>query len=107
MLFKLEHKKMILEGTKTVTRRVWKKPMVKIGGIYKAKLKMLSKEYFAKIRILNYTKQELGDMTDEDANKEGYTDLMAFHDKWIEINGNWIDNMIVDVIEFELVKEIS
>ena len=79
--------------------------MVKIGGIYKAKLKMLSKEYFAKIRILNHTKQELGDMTDEDAQKEGYPDVMAFHDVWVQINGHWIDNMIVDVIEFELVKD--
>jgi len=42
MLFKPEHKEMILNGTKTATRRVWKKPMVKVGGIYKAKTKMLS-----------------------------------------------------------------
>ena len=41
MLFRPEHKQMILDGTKTATRRVWKKPMVKVGGIYKAKLKML------------------------------------------------------------------
>lgn len=42
MLFKKEHKEMILNGTKTATRRVWKKPMVKVGGIYKCKLKMFS-----------------------------------------------------------------
>ncbi len=104
MLFKQEHKGMILKGTKTVTRRIWKKPRVKIGGIYKAKLKMLSKEYFAKIKVINYCKKELGDMTDEDAQKEGYPDIMAFHDVWIKINGTWNDNQIVDVIEFQLVK---
>ena len=49
MLFKKEHKEMILSGTKTQTRRIWKRPMVKVGGIYKAKLKMMSKDYFAKI----------------------------------------------------------
>ena len=104
MLFKPEHQKMILNGTKTATRRVWKRPMVKVGGIYKAKLKMLDKKYFAKIKVTKLYLQQLGEMTNKDAKKEGYPNLMEFHDKWVEINGWWIDNKFVDVIEFEVIK---
>jgi hypothetical protein len=104
MLFKPEHLQMILAGTKTATRRIWKKPMVKVGNIYKAKLKMLSRDYFAKIKVTKMFKQELGEMTDEDARKEGYKNIMAFHEIWIKINGAWQDNLLVDVIEFEVVK---
>lgn len=104
MLFKQEHKKMILDGTKTATRRFWKKPMVKLGGIYKARLHMLSKEYFAKIKVINLYEQELGSMTDEDAIKEGYKDVDDFREIWIKINGWWNNDVIISVIEFEVIK---
>ncbi len=104
MLFIPEHKEMILNGTKTATRRAWKKPMVKVGGVYKAKLKMLDKKYFAKIKVTKLFKQRLGDMTEEDAIKEGYKSVMDFHEIWVKINGTWHDNQEVDVIEFEVIR---
>lgn len=107
MLFKSEHKAMILNGTKTATRRDWKRPMVKVGGVYKAKLKMLSKEYFAKIKVTKLFQQPLYRMTREDANKEGYEELSDFKDIWIKINKSWNPDLIVDVIEFELVSHSS
>lgn len=105
MLFKPEHKQMILNGTKTATRRVWKKPMVKVGGIYKAKLKMLSKDYFAKIKVTQFYTQRLRKMNESDCRKEGYNSLGEFVDIWIKINGKWNPDLFVDVIEFEVVKE--
>jgi len=105
MLFKPEHIKMILDGFKTATRRVWKKPMVRVGGIYKVKIKMLSKEYACKIRVLKLYKQQLAYVTKEDAKKEGYDTLMGFRDTWIKINGEYDLNQVVDVIEFEKVIE--
>jgi hypothetical protein len=113
MLFKLEHKNMILDRSKTATRRLWEKPRVKVGGIYKAKLQMLSKEYFAKIKVTKLYKQRLCDMTQEDARKEGYPHLKEFEKIWIEINGEWNNrisghwngNEEVYVIEFERVEE--
>ncbi len=104
MLFKPEHKKMILEGKKTATRRAWKKPMVKVGGIYKCKLKMLSKKYFAKIQVTKLYRQCLGDITKQDANKEGYKLIRDFYKVWIEINGRWSSLQEVYVIEFNLLK---
>ena len=105
MLFKPEHKYLILDGKKTVTRRVWKKPMVKIGGIYKCKLKMLSKDYFAKIKVTKFFKQRLGDMNQEDVLKEGYKWNYEFMDIWKKINGIYDPVLEVDVIEFEVVKD--
>lgn len=79
--------------------------MVKAGGIYKAKLQMLSKEYFAKIKVNAVYRQGLYFMTDEDARKEGYKNIEDFSKIWIEINGEWNPNLIVYVIEFEVIKE--
>ena len=104
MLFKPEHVDMILRRSKTATRRIWKKPRVKVGGIYKAKLKMISKDYFAKIKVEALYKQPLGRMDYVDALKEGYESLDDFKKIWKKINGSWDDKLVVDVIEFELVS---
>jgi len=104
MLFKEEHKKMILENRKTQTRRIWKKPRVKVGGIYKAKTKMLSKDYFAKIKVIQLFKQKLADMTHTEVWKEGYSNIIEFQDIWRKINGTWNPHQEVDVIEFEVVE---
>lgn len=104
MLFKEIHQQMILKGTKTATRRVWKKPMVKVGGIYKCKLRMLSKNYFAKIKVTKLYKQKLMDMRDGDANKEGYPTVIKFKDIWVDINKEWLPYLEVDVVEFKVVK---
>lgn len=103
MLFKKEHKDMILSGEKIATRRVWKRPMVKVGGIYQAKLKLFSKGYFAKIKVTKLYKQRLGDMTQEDYIKEGYLWQYQFIDVWKELNGNYNPYEEVDVVEFEVV----
>lgn len=102
MLFKPEHIKMILEKRKTQTRRLWKIPRVKVGGIYKAKTQMLSKDYFAKIKVTQLFKQKLCDMTHTEVWKEGYDDIIAFKKIWTEINGNWDGNLEVYAIEFEV-----
>ncbi len=104
MLFKPEHKEMILNGTKTATRRIWKRPMVKVNGIYKCKLQMLSKDYFAKIKVTKLFKQTMVDMTYDDVKKEGYDSVEDFKNIWIKINGFWDTDAEVDVIEFEVIK---
>lgn len=105
MLFQPEHIQLILEGKKTATRRDWKKPMVKIGGIYKVKTIMLSRKYYAKIKVIDLYMEDLCDMDDEDAKKEGYKTLGAFIDVWRKINGTWDSNKKVYVIEFKLMEK--
>lgn len=103
MLFKPQHIRMIADGTKTETRRDWKKPMAKLGGEYKVKKSMMSKEYYATIKCTALFKQRLGDMRNKDADREGGYTLAEFKQIWIEINGSWDDNQIVTVVEFEMV----
>ncbi len=105
MLFKKIHKEMILNGTKTTTRRIWKRPMVKVGGIYKCKSKMFDKKCFANIKVTKLYRQKLRDMNDEDAKKEGYNNVIDFQDIWIKINREWYPFLEVFVIEFEVVKK--
>ncbi len=111
MLFKPEHVEMIKNGTKTQTRRNWKRRMVKVydpehperGGIYKVKTQMLSKDHHCKIRVTDVRREMLYGLTLEDAKKEGYNSIEEYEKVWEEINGSF-DNIWVYVVDFELVK---
>ena len=105
LLFKPEHVEPILEGAKTQTRRTWKKPRVKVGGTYKAKTKLFSKEYFALIRVTGLRKEKLGDITPEDARAEGGYTIEEFREVWRHINGEWDPEQEVWVVEFEVLRE--
>lgn len=95
LLFKPPHVPLILAGIKTDTRRLWidkktgkarNKPRCKVGAIHLAKTQMLSKEYFAKLLILKTWKEKLGDITDDDALKEGYNNREEYLLAFFEIN---------------------
>lgn len=105
ILFKPEHVPLILNGTKTQTRRLWKTSRARVGSIHKAKTKMLSKDYFAKIHILKVWQEQLGCISDSDAHKEGYPSRYAYFKKFDKINGRTSLDRWLWVVEFELVKE--
>lgn len=99
---------MILKGTKTATRRNWKKRMVRKGGVYKCKLQMLSKDYFAKIIVTKVYQQDLIDMSFEDIKKEGYETAEEFDEVFRKINkikGHLDTDIRVWVIEFKVVED--
>ena len=101
LLFKPEHVETILTDKKTQTRRIWKKPRAKVGSVHLAKTKMLSKEYFAKLRILDVRQERLGDITEADAQAEGGYSVDTFQQVWVSINGSWDGDMMVYVVTFE------
>ena len=101
MLFKPEHVDMIMQGIKTATRRAWKRPMAKPGGLYPVQVRMFQRRAECPlIRVTRVYRQRLGDMTEEDARKEGGYTLDEFRDVWIGINGAWDDDQMVYVVEF-------
>ena len=105
MLFKPEHISMIKTGSKTATRRLWKKPHVKPGGVYHAQVTMFQpkKESSTFIRVTAVYQQKLGDMTKKDAYKEGGYTLEEFKRVFEDITKTvWDDNLVVWVVEFKM-----
>jgi len=105
MLFIHEHVELIKKGIKTQTRRKWKLRMVKPNGIYKVKTQLMSKAHHCMIRVNNVRMERLGDMTDQDAIKAGGCTLEAYKRVWTARNGEWDPELLLQVVDFQLVKE--
>jgi hypothetical protein len=102
MMFNKDLLEMVLSGRKTQTRRRHKHPL-------KEKQKYVVKRNWYKnteqyIQIKKVYPQKLGDVTQEEARKEGFSGLDEFREAWIRINGSWDPDMVVTVYEFELAK---
>ena len=81
MLFRQVHVDKILDGTKTQTRRLWKRPHVVIGRVYPVQTKMFGKREEAKawIRVTGVRQEMLAAISVEDALAEGgYTQSEFF-----------------------------
>ena len=103
-LFKRSLIPLILSGQKTQTRRAHKRRWI-IGHTYKIKDPYLSKG-IGTIKITRSFKQRLGDISEQDAQKEGFKDRTEFMQAWIKINkGAWNPDTIVTVYEFILVEK--
>ena len=111
LLFKPEHKDLILSGRKIESRRLWKTWRVNVRSIQKAKLKMLSPEFFAKLYIYDRWVERLGDISDESVHNEGYDSREAYFAALAEINKKQLkkipsklEDLQVKVIKFKVVS---
>jgi hypothetical protein len=96
---------LILSGQKTQTRRAHKRGWI-IGHTYKIKDQYLSKG-LGTIKITRSFKQRLGDISEQDGQKEGFKNRAEFIQTWIKINkGVWNPDQIVTVYEFTLVSKL-
>lgn len=105
MLFKPEHIDKIRAGEKTVTRRDWERPQVREGGVYMATTEMFTShdEADCYIRVTDHYTERLGDISEEQARREGRYSLEEFREAWERINGDWDPDLEVHVVEFEYV----
>jgi len=90
----------IIEGEKISTRRA-KKPLVKVNKAYRIQIgfRYLPERIFVK----GICTQRLGDMTIEDAKREGFASLDEFRESWMNIYGFWDDDRQVWVVDFEYI----
>jgi hypothetical protein len=93
LLFKPEHVAPILAGTKTQTRRIWVRWRANVLSTHFAKTKMLSREHFAKLYISDRWEERLGDISEEDAQAEGYHSREEYLAKFAEINARQIKKL--------------
>lgn len=97
ILFTPEMAQAILDGRKTVTRRRWKKPRVKVGGLHQCYTRPAFArppgKPFARVRIVNVAFEwgVMGGLTREqqeaEAGLEGFATRLDFYDAWYAING--------------------
>ena len=101
LIFKKEHIELILQGKKTQTRRTHRHSLG-IGGIYDIK-RNLYEATGHKIVITRRYRQRLGDITPEEALKEGGYTVEEFREVWRWINNcAWDPDQVVTVYEFRL-----
>jgi len=100
MIFQKEHIRLILEGKKTQTRRRHVR-VLKLGRVYR-----IQRSWYEwtdiRIVITRAFQQRLGDITEEDAEKEGGYAIEEFRKTWEKINGNWDSAEVVWVYEFKV-----
>lgn len=108
ILFQPEHVQPIHDGIKVKTRRNGKKRW-NVNTIHKAKTVMMSKDYFALLRILTLHQEPLGAMTETDAREEGGYTLEEYKAEWERINGegSWDPELVVWVVQFERVFNLD
>ena len=93
-----------VDPLKVTTRRLGNRRW-NVGAIHTFKTNYYSDSAFAKGKILNVYWQNLFDMTDDDAFREGFWSLEDFKKTWININGNWT-NTGVWVVDFRVVENL-
>ena len=67
MIFTKQNLELIREGKKTETRRIWKKPHVKVGKTYQCRTSRYAKtpEDSPYIKITAMRKEKLGEITED------------------------------------------
>ena len=100
LLWKKEYIGRILSGEKTATRRRTR-PMVRVGGSY-----LIRDGFFThldeRITVDRLYEQRLGEMTEEDAGREGAQSREAFIREWAGLYGQFNPEESVWVVEFRL-----
>jgi len=101
ILFKKSYIEKIINGEKTATRRP-KRPTVKPGGEYNIRASFYT-HLPDRFRVVKRFQQRLGDMTHDDALKEGFTGLDEFREAWEGIYGSHDPEQLVWVVELEYI----
>jgi len=109
MLFKEHLAEQILNGTKTQTRRDWRrktgpdrgKPYCRIkpGSVHQVRTSFFSPPV-CHILITDVRRERLGDIGEEDVWREGVGSMHEFACTWIDINGSWDPDAEVYVVDF-------
>jgi hypothetical protein len=106
-LFMKKHVPMILDETKTQTRRNHKRARALVGSIHQCRTMMLNKDStFARIKILRVWQERVYDISEEDAQAEGGYTREEYIEGLLKMHkGKLKATDTVYCYEFELVKD--
>ena len=105
ILFKPHHIDLILQGRKTQTRRLWSRWRVRDGSVHACKTKLFGNT-IVRVKVVRRWVEKLGDISDVDAQAEGYTDAAAYLEEFDRINGVTPRDTEVRCVEFRLADQI-
>lgn len=91
--------KAVVEGRKTQITRRRPDPALRPGAIVRGQV-----PHFADLEIVRVERKRLGDLTDEDAQREGSTNRARFQEQWTKQYGSWSPDEFVHLIEFRVVR---
>jgi len=103
LTFQARYIPLILEGRKTQTRRLSGEPGPSLGDIVPLRMPW-KKRTHGLIEITNIRMQRLEDITQEEAEKEGFRTLQEFKKAWGRIYGSMNGREIIMVYEFRLIS---
>ena len=103
MMFDVYTVSQILSGDKTVTRRMRgrRRPAVP-GRLHKIKVDR-TKNWYGWILIQDCKLERLGDLTDEEAVKEGFNNKEHYMNYFRHLNGDVDDDELIWRVEFEVI----
>ncbi len=104
MTFKDDEKNLIIHGLKKQMTQPLLKSRMKVGEIYLAKINIMSKKYFANLKITDIIEKSLDVLSTEDIYREGFHTKMQFKDQWIQKYGAWDPKLRVRLIRFNVVE---
>jgi len=100
LLFSPDDVKLVRYGSKTTTVRPLRRTRMTAGSVYAAKLSVVSDRSFARLLVTDVYRRRLGDLTPEEAARDGAASLDDFRKKWEVAYGRWDPARIARVIEF-------
>jgi hypothetical protein len=103
LLFKDKEKDLIIHGLKKQTILPARRTRMKVGEIYRAKINIMSKKYFAELEITDILEKELESLTYEDLKYEGINSFKEFRIDWLNRYGAWHEGNKIRLIRFNVV----
>jgi hypothetical protein len=114
MNFRPELAAAVMDGRKTVTRRLvslntrspwWIKQCALVPGRTYAVCPGRGKNAIGRVLVRDVRCEPLGEIGDQEAQREGFTTQRDFDDAWVAINGIWDPKALVWRVEFEVADD--
>jgi len=100
LLFSPDEVRLVQYGSKTTLVRPLRRTRMTAGSIYEAKLSVVSDRSFARLLVTDVYRRRLGELTEEEAARDGARSLEEFRARWAASYGRWDPSQIARVIEF-------